>query len=488
MKKTLIIYFTISIACLLGSCKKSFLELNPVSQIGATTFYKTQSDLLNAVTGAYAALQLNGQYTEDYYFVADYPSDNIESALSGASNDFDQFDRFYVNSANIYLAPFWTDGYKGIVRCNNVITQAPNIPMDETLKKRYVGEAKYLRALMYFNLVRVFGDVPLVTEPIASIEESYTYGRAPVADIYKQIVKDLTDAEPDMPLSYTGADIGRVTKGAVQTLLGEVYLTQKNYAGAVTELAQVITSNVYKLLPVYNDVFNPANGNNAEIIFAVNYKKGGIGEGSPFVNAFLPTGGIPTLVTIGTTGNRMTGGKDLFDAFEVGDTRKPISINDSFIDGTGKTVSVYFTRKYMDTPPTDKDGDNDWYIHRYSDALLMYAEALNETGQTTQAHTYLNMVRVRANLSARVSLTQADMRLAIEQERRVELCFEGHRWFDLLRTGRAITVMNAYFIKYGIKLGGIQVQVKDFQLIQPVPLSQIQANPAKITQNPGYGL
>lgn len=486
MKKIFIIYGIITAGCLLGACKKSFLELNPVSQIGITNFYKTPSDLLNGLTGCYGALQLPGQYTEDYYFLADYPSDNIESALSGASNDFDQFDRFYVNPANIYIAPYWTDGYKGIVRCNAVIASAPGISMDENTKKRYVSEAKYLRALMYFNLVRVFGDIPLVTQPIATIDDAYTYGRSPVADIYKQIVADLTDAEPNVPLSYTGTDIGRVTKGAVQTLLGEVYLTQKNYAGAVTELSQVVASNTYRLLPNYNDVFNPANQMNAEVIFAVLYKKGGIGEGSPFVNAFLPTGGIPTLVAVGTTGNRMTGGKDLFDAFEPGDLRKQISCNDSFIDGTGKTVNVYFTRKYMDTPPTDKDGDNDWFVHRYSDALLMYAEALNETNQTTNAHIYLNMVRTRAGLAAKNGLSQSDMRLAIEQERRVELCFEGHRWFDLIRTGRALTVMNAYFNKYAIKLGGVPVQVSANQLIQPVPLSQIQANPGKMTQNPGY--
>jgi hypothetical protein len=468
------------------SCKKSFLDQNPVSQIGASTFYKTQSDLLNAVNGCYAALQLPGQYTEGFYFVADYPSDNIESPITAASNDFDQLDRFYSNASNIYIAPVWTDGYKGILRCNNVIEQAPNINMDAALKKRYVAEAKYLRSLMYFNLVRVFGDVPLVTKPIETIEASYSYGRTAVAEVYKKLIADLTEAEPDVPLTYTGTDIGRVTRGAVQTLLGEIYLTQKDYPAAATVFSKVVTSNVYKLLPVYNDVFNPANGNNAEIIFSVNYKKGGIGEGSPYVNAFLPTGGIPTLVTIGTTGNRLGGGKDLYDAFETGDDRKAISINNSFVDGAGRVINTYFTRKYFDNPPTDKDGDNDWFVHRYSDALLMYAEALNETGATDLAHTYLNAVRNRAKLSSKTGLNQAEMRLAIEQERRVELCFEGHRWFDLLRTGRAIPVMNDYFTKYNISNGGVLVQVKDFQLIQPVPQSQIQANPEKMIQNPGY--
>ncbi|RKR79955.1 putative outer membrane starch-binding protein [Mucilaginibacter gracilis] len=487
IKNIQVLAFLLGIAGTMLSCKKSFLDLTPISQIGATNFYKTQSDLLNAVNGAYGALQLNGQYTEEYYFLADYPDDDIESSLSAANNDFDQFERFYSNSANIYIAPAWTDGYKGILRCNNIITQAPNVTMDASLKGRYVAEAKYLRALMYFNLVRIFGDVPLVIAPLTTVSDAYEVGRSPVADVYVQIVKDLTDAEAAVPLSYTGADIGRVTKGAVQTLLGQVYLTQKNYTGAVTELAQVVNSNVYKLLPVYSDVFNPANGNNAEVIFSVGYKKGGIGEGSPFVNAFLPTGGIPTLVTIGTTGNRMNGSKDLYFAFEPGDTRRAISIDTSFIDGTGKLVKTVFTRKYLDTPPTDKDGDNDWFVHRYSDALLMYAEALNETNQTPIAHTYLNLVRNRAGLASKTGLDQAGMRLALEQERRVELCFEGHRWFDLIRTGRAITVMNAYFKKYNILLGGVLVQIAPYQLIQPVPLSQIQANPAKMPQNPGYG-
>ncbi len=486
MKKTIILIITVFGSWLISSCGKSFLELNPVSQIGVTNFYKTQSDLLNALNGAYSALQLPGQYSEEYYFLSDYPDDDIQSNLSAASNDFDQFDRFYVNSSNIYVAPAWTDGYKGIVRCNNVIAQAPNIGMDATLKARYVSEAKYLRALMYFNLVRIFGGVPLVTQPITNINDAYAFGRAPIADVYKQIVQDLTDAEPNLPLSYTTTDIGRVTKGAVQTLLGEVYLTQSDFTDAVTKLGAVVSSNVYKLLPVYSDVFNPANGNNAEVIFSVNYKSGGIGEGSPFANGFLPTGGIPTLLTVGTTGNRMIGSKDLYFAFEAGDTRRAISIDTSFVDGTGKQVNAVFTRKYLTPQVANGDGDNDWFVHRYSQALLMYAEALNETGQTPQALTYLNQVRARAGLTAKSALTQATMRLALEQESRVELCFEGHRWFNLIRTARAIPVMNAYFTKYNIQLSGVVVQIGQNQLIQPVPLSQIQANPAMMTQNPGY--
>ena len=163
MKKILTIAAAVSLVS--GACSKRFLNLNPVTQVGVDNFYKTSSDILNAVNGAYGALQSTGLYSESYYFIADYPSDNVENQLIAAQYDFDQFDRFYVNSANTYLNPFWTDSYKGIARCNSIIAQAPDVQMADSLRNRYVGEAKYVRALLYFNLVRVFGDVPLVTEP-----------------------------------------------------------------------------------------------------------------------------------------------------------------------------------------------------------------------------------------------------------------------------------------------------------------------------------
>lgn len=483
MKKILTIAAAVSLVS--GACSKRFLNLNPVTQVGVDNFYKTSSDILNAVNGAYGALQSTGLYSESYYFIADYPSDNVENQLIAAQYDFDQFDRFYVNSANTYLNPFWTDSYKGIARCNSIIAQAPDVQMADSLRNRYVGEAKYVRALLYFNLVRVFGDVPLVTEPVASVEESYTYLRAARADVYKVIVADLTDAIAGLPLNYTGNDLGRATKGSARTLLAEAYLTQKNYADAATQLKEVVDSKQYKLLDNYADVFNPANGNNQEVVFAVNYKKGGIGEGSPFVNAFCPTGGVGALVPSGTSGNRMAGTQDLFDAFEPGDKRRYISIDTAFTDASGNRVKAIFTRKYLDVPFADKDGDNDWFIHRYSDVLLMYAEALNETSHTADAEEYLNDVRERAGLVDKTGLSYTDMQLAIEQERRVELCFESHRWFDLIRTDRAVPVMNAYFTKYNISNGGMLVQIGSDQLLMPVPLTQRQINPG-LTQNHGY--
>jgi hypothetical protein len=472
---------------MLGSCSKRFLNRNPVTQVGAENYYKTASDILNAVNGAYGSMQTGGQYSESYYFLADYPADNVENQIIAAQYDFDQFDRFYVNSANTYINPFWTDNYKGIIRCNNIIDKAPGVTMVDSLRSRYVGEAKYLRALMYFNLVRVFGDVPLVTRPVNTVEDSYQYGRTAVADVYTQIIADLTDAAAGLPATYPNSDLGRATSGSARTLLAEVDLTLKKYSDAAALLKTVIDSKVYKLLPVYTDVFNPANGNNAEIVFAVNYKKGGIGEGSPFVNVFCPTGGVGVgaLVITGTSGNRMAGTQDLFNAFEPNDLRRFISVDTAFTDATGHRVQAIFTRKYLDVPFADKDGDNDWFVHRYSDVLLMYAEALNETGQTADAHEFLNDVRERAGLADKTGLNHDDLAAAIAQERRVELCFEGHRWWDLKRTEQAVPVMNAYFTKYNVSNGGVVIQIGADQLVQPIPLTQIQINSA-LKQNHGY--
>lgn len=463
----------------LTACKEQFLDLSPISAVGTSSFFKTQSDVLTALNGAYGALQFNGQYGQ-LYVVAEIPSDDTSPVLSGSVTDQDEFDKFYVRTTNPYTLARWNDGYRGIYRCNAIIERTAGVSMDETLKKRVIGEAKFLRALMYFNLVRVFGDVPLVLTEITDPLQGYDYGRAPVADVYTQIIKDLSDAETVLATSYTGTDVGRATTGAAKSLLGKVYLTQKKYAEAATKLKEVIDLGIYSLLPNYADLFKAANKNSKESVFEVQYKKGNIGEGSPFANAYAPENSGNAVIQFGGGGNNHPT-PDLESSYETGDPRRAVSMANSYINSSGVKIDYYYIKKYADPPVANGDSDDNWYVLRYADILLMYAEALNETGKTAEALPYLNQVRKRVGLADKTPTAQADLRLAIEQERRVELAFEGHRWFDLVRTGRALPVLQAKAASIGIKTA-----LTENNLIFPIPQSQIDINPSKIKQNPGY--
>jgi len=463
----------------LSSCKEQFLDLSPIAQANSNTFYRTSSDMLTALNGAYGALQFNGQYGQNYIF-AEVPSDDTTPVLSGSVTDQDEYDKFYLRTTNPFLAARWSDGYRGIYRANTVIDRVGGVAMDETLKKRVSGEAKFLRALMYFNLVRAFGDVPLVVKEIIDPSEGYGYGRAPVAEVYAQIIKDLTDAEGALPERYTGADVGRATRGAAKSLLGKVYMTQRKYAEATAKLKEVIDANTYDLLPNYADLFKPANKNSKESIFEVQYKKGSLGEGSNFSNVYAPENSGNSVIQFGGGGNNRPT-PDLESAYEAGDPRKDLSFASSYVNAAGRKVDYYFIRKYADAPTTNGDAEDNFYVLRYADVLLLYAEALNETGKTAEALPFLNRVRKRVGLTDKTALSQATLRLALEQERRVELAFEGHRWFDLVRTGRALPVLQAKAATIGIK-----TNLTENNLIFPVPQSQIDINPEKIKQNPGY--
>ena len=472
------IYLTAVVLSLSG-CKESFLALAPISSTSTATFYKTGNDMVIALNATYGSLQSSGQYGS-YYVVSEIPSDDTTPVLSGSVTDQDEFDKFYLRTTNPFLATRWNDGYRGIYRANAILDRIAAVTMDENLKKRVVGETKFLRALMYFNLVRVFGDVPLVLKETTDPAEGYNFDRAAVADVYAQIVKDLTEAEASLPDRYTGVDVGRATKGAAKSLLGKVYLTRKQYAEAATKLKEVIDGAVYDLLPNYADVFKAANKNHKESIFDIQYKKGSIGEGNGLPNTYAPENSGNSVVQFGGGGNNRPTA-DFVNAYEAGDLRQNASMATAYTNAQGVRVEYNYVRKYSDAPTVSGDSEDNFPVLRYADVLLMYAEALNETAKPAEALPYLNRIRQRAGLAAKGTLNQAEMRLAIEQERRMELAFEGHRWFDLVRTGRAIPVLTAKAQAIGIK-----ASLTENNLVFAVPQSQIDINPSKIKQNPGY--
>lgn len=469
-----------------GSCSEDFLDLAPISQQNSTNFYKTAEDMKNALSAVYGSLQYGGQYYSSIHVMGDLRSDNTEITNPNAGADLQAIDNFTNTPVTSISNTTWTGHYQGIQAANIVIEKIEAVTMDATLKARYIGEAKFLRALMYFNLVRIYGDVPLVTKVINNPQEGYDYGRASSEEVYQQIIADLVDAEGSLPYTYAAAEVGRATKGAAMSLLGKVYLTRKEWTLAAQKLKQVIDDSAqtkYKLMPTYAGIFGVANENNAESIFEVQFKSGSNGEGSPFTNQFAPIGSGTAVVAVGNPLGQNIPTSDMDAAYEANDLRKAASMKNSYVL-SGKTTQHNYVVKYSGTPAANLDSDNNWIVLRYADVLLMYAEALNELGFVADgpAFEYLNQIRTRAGLPVKSFTnenpalqitTQTDFRLAIEQERRVELAFEGHRWFDLVRTDRALAVL-------------ANKGMQPHHILLAIPQSQVDINPAMISQNPGY--
>ncbi|SDJ90282.1 Starch-binding associating with outer membrane [Pedobacter sp. ok626] len=489
MKKTLSL---ITICCLFSlGCGKNFIELNPITSGSTNDFYKTVQDITNAVNATYSSLQTA---SSSDYIVGDIPTDDsfadAASCLVGHC-DFDLFNVIPVGTTSAgVLNTRWTALYKGISRANIVLSRIDPVAFgDQAVKNRLKGEVKFLRAYFYYSLVTTFGDVPLITKELQTPEETYEYGRAPKIKIYEQIETDLKEAFDLLPPTYAAADIGRATKWAAEGLLARVLMFQRKFSDAKPYLKDIIdkTTSLYGFLPNYSDVFRYNNGNNKEIIFAIQYTRGlSPSQGNAAHAYFAPTGNF--VQPIGGAGYNVPT-TDLYNEFEPGDARKNSTMALTITVGTTITSRPH-VRKFLDQGIIQGfDTSVDFPVLRYSDILLMYAECQNETGATGDGVIYLNKVRttVRTNLPPKLlTINQQDLRTAIEKERRIEFAFEGLHFFDLVRTNRLIPVMNAYFLKNEIKNQGVLVQIDDHNTVFPIPQQQIDTNPDKITQNTGY--
>ena len=482
-------YNLIAIALLgfsFSSCS-DFLEQNPQTDLSENDFYKTADDILSAVNGAYSSLQ-EGDIYGNWYVFGEIPSDNTRNQLSGSVTTQNEFDQFYIDTQNSMIANFWKAAYKVINRTNTILGRIDGIEINTELANRYKLECKFIRALMYFNLVRVYVDVPLVLKEI-SISESYDILREPKENVYNQIIADLKEAQ-DLPVSYSTAEDGRATQGAAKALLANVYMTLHKYAEAETILAEIINSGRYSLLENtpgslnidgYKNVFSPVNHNSKEGIFEIQFLKGGYGEGSNYANNFAPENSGTNVVAVGGTGGNNIPEMDIYNAYEEGDLRRDFSMSLGYYDNrkNNEWVESRYVCKFMDVPYQNNDASNNYPVIRYADVILMYAEALNQNGKTAEACKYLNMTRRRGFGYQTTETSPVDLQttdkaqfaLMVEQERRVELAFENHRWFDLIRTGRAVEVMRSK----GFSLN-------ETNLICPIPQKQIDVNP-KLTQN-----
>jgi hypothetical protein len=488
----LIISFLVA-AMITGGCSKSFLEKGPPDSVNTSNFYKTADDAVAAINAAYQPLQRPKLYNLRMW-TTDIMAGNSEVGAGGGTDGIETKDEanFVTTTDNAGVLDLYRGPAPGILACNIVLDKVPAIEMDGNMKKRILGEAHFLRGLYYFILVRFFGDVPLITRQ-QNVGDDLNPARTPKADVYKQIISDLSDAMDMLPPreSYSGADVGRASKGAATGLLAKVYLTLGQYQKTV-DLCKQVTALGYKLNPSYADNFSATNKNTVESLFEVQYS-GATTYG--FFDDFNQASWVSTFT--GPRNSDFVGGaygwnqptQEFVDSYESGDKRKDVTIlyeGGPAFDGKDYKASYsgtgYNLRKFLvpkSISPDYNTNPADFIVLRYADILLMEAEALNELGQMDAAIVPLNQVRERAGLNDKeANISKDAMRVVILHERRMELAFEGQRWFDLIR------VQNGqYGLDFLHSIGKVNATQKF--LLLPIPQVERDANP-NLTQNPGY--
>ena len=457
------IYFILIITMILTSCSKDFIELTPISDANVENFYLTDEDFNSATVAAYSNLQEYGQYGSltslngsTFYALTDVRSSDISDGDAGAGTGVHVYriDAFVDDAESPIIEATWVSLYNQIFKCNTLLNRIELVETDIELAKQYKGEARFLRGMAYFNLVRMWGGVPLILEELESPDASRRFIRTQVEEVYTQILDDLQFASQNLPETYSDNDLGRATSWAAKALLGKVYLTRQDWGMAVSTLEDVVNNSGHALLADVQSLFDTGNEINEEVLFAARFVSGGevgkdahVGFGTPNVS-------------------------NLTSLYTSNDKRLPLLD----IEMSG---SAEYVKKHFDAA---ENQGRDFIILRFADALLMHAEALNEQGFQSSGTSFdaLNAVRTRAGIDAYSSSeldNQSDFRNAVWQERRLELAVERHRWFDLLRTGEA---------KNDLQTVGQTIQ--DYQLLYPIPQREINAfnDPSGFPQNTGY--
>lgn len=507
--------------CMLVSWSLTSCNLDEPTYAKTTSknFYKTQSQVEEALTGAYLQLRTTwNEYALNFYFVGDCSTDDaLKGSSDGDRAEVMELQNFTVYTTNGEVGRRWEILYRLINRCNEVIAYAPTATGDKTLLKRYENEAKALRAFGYYSLVTTFGGVPLLTQPMTPTE-ILKVPRASKEDIYAQIIQDLTDAS-ELPAKkeYSEAEQYHATRGFAKTMLAKTYMFLGDYVNAEKVLHDIVeVDDDYALLPDYGMNWRKEYENSSESVFELPNK---------IQDKSIATGtNVPHYFTSrDVTGYQGYGfhvpTTDLFNAFDKDDPRQTYVftrtgdryIGDAQPQDNHQSATGFHDYK-MTVPTADKQGYDVWMISynirmiRYADVLLLYAEALNENGKPQEALHYLNMIRQRArntspmdprkDMQAYVPPTTSaslpditttnkdELRRAIWHERRVELAMEGWRRDDLMRQHRFGEVMRAYAAKYNVQKGRAFDDNRDYLL--PIPQGEIDKSNNVLTQNPGY--
>jgi len=469
------------------SCNK--LKEDPNSLVTTSQFYKTESDARAAVAAAYSTLNSDPAadfpiYGRNLNLLTGNGSDDQVFSPSNTNPDVRALGTATYVATNDRLKKSWQQHYYGISRANVAIDNIPDIPIDTALRSQLVREAKFIRALLYFNLVRFHGDVPLILHDPTTVDvNKLLVPRTSKDSVYQQIIADLRDAA-NLPKAFTGADKGRATSGAAHGLLAKVYVTRRQWAAALTELQQVINGGYgYDLFDNFQDAFQKATKNGKEHLFSVQFETN---LGAKNSTQFVSSGDFNSFNVAVYPGDLPS--DSLYKLFDENDTRRSVTFFTTLYNAaTGKTVDFGAPRfaKFIDysLSPLSNQAQSgiNYPVLRYADILLLYAETLNEIngGPTADAYTAINRVRSRAHIdNLATGLNQSQFREAVFLERRKEFIQEGNRWFDLSRRGG--TYLYDALKKLPAKTGAA---VKD--TLYPIPQSERDLNPL-LTQNPGW--
>jgi hypothetical protein len=527
--KKYFIAFASGLLLLGSSCSDSFFDKYPTDSMISDTYMTSVDEVKTVLYAAYGGMR--DPFGRNVAYFGDLPTDNAYDYKLNNSTVHIELHESTVTSSSTSVRDLWESSYQIINRCNLVIDNMEEKFSGDSQFNQIVGEAKFLRAYVYYVMVRVFAGVPLVLHDIADPMDSFDVGRESVENVYKQIVLDLNDAIAKLPDLYYNAatkegkeaEVGKATKTAAQASLADTYLTRGHFSPAKLIYEAIMAKEDGVNLGLidgddYRDIFSAVNVNNKEIIFAIRY---GYSQ-TPSMSNYLGTASLPNVqgkvVNVdGYPASKVYGvnvfimTSELEAKFAANDLRRSVVHtgirSEEFDDPAGGkyTIPIPLTLKYFDYRNlTDGKSGNmpesgcSTIISRYADVILKYAECLNETGDPAGAIAQLKRIRDRAGLTTDITADYDAVFQAIEDERQLELCMEGHRWFDLVRTGRAQEVMNAYYargVTSGLpqtmaiyQYGSLEVPstVQDHELIYPIPYAQTILSPDKLLQNPNY--
>lgn len=471
------LFLVLSCFCIF-SCN-DILDKDPLGILDAGSFFQSAEDAEQAINAAYKSLLFNNENNNFYWAFAEVTSDEAITGGDGSRPGILELEFFSYTPRTQEFNEFWKVNYNGIAQCNTIIEKVPEIDMEEGLKNRILGEAHFLRAYYYFQLTQVFGDVPLITTTLPPDELKIP--RTAKTEIYQQILDDCDFAEKNLPVEHSMSDLGRATKGAAYGLAAKTHIYMENWQGALDNIYLLKDLGVYALVPNYLDNFTEGFQNNSESVWEIQHTNLELGVGN-FLNQWWRSKKIEGYGFAEVT-------QDFVDAFETGDPRFKFTVaenNDEyfgFIYKPSYSSTGYGIRKYLqiDTTVTQpSDGDINYTAIRYAEVLLWEAEALAELGMVSQAQQPLEEVRARARAQSEdpdntlpeiITTDKEEMLAAIRRERQVELGFEMHRFFDLVRWGLAADLLN------GFQVGKHEVF--------PLPQTEIDLNPS-LVQNSGY--
>ena len=491
-------YITLILLSVLAFSCSEDLDQTPISEQGSNNFYRNTADFESAVTGIYSTLQ---SYPVYQFYLSETRSDNLYAVSPTGVRAYDPINAFDRSLAtNTIIADNWNTDFTGIFRANTVLDQlTEEVVPDAATMDRLRGEAKFLRAFFYFDLVRTYGKVP-VFERVYTPTETLEVPRAPVAEVYDLILADLIEAANLLPDSYGADSLGKVTSWVAKALLGQVYLTRSGptygiegpgldsdeYNLALAQFNDIIENAPFGFADDYARIFDYNNEHNEEIIFNIEYVSGGVGVGAEYPSVPVPDGYLMVNsvgFSNGETAKQVS--TDLINTYEEEDIRDDLDILQGYADQNGNFNPVPFYTKYLNLDRAGQDRF-DWGLNypiiRYTDIITMKAEAILMGGTGTQAEVdaAVNAIRDRAGLTP---IAGADLATLL-QAKRLEFAGESRRWYDLVRTGTVVNTINTW-----IEIEDVQnrmLPMDENQILFPVPSSQITVKENLYEQNPGY--